>query len=273
MNVLQWLAIIILALLPIITWSYLLLGRTNENRQLLLKVFTYGGLATVPLLLYRWSWNLFPSFNITTTLSNLADGKTVNIGSFLVIPLSYILVFLTIGIFEEYLKSLVIRKKVPHIEINSVADAVEFSLVAGLGFAFVENVFYLGEIYYLVGSSALIKIFISRALFATFAHMLFSAVFGYYYGISMFASKALEKNRCAFDVQIIRKIVEYIPSLNKIKLFQFEEILLGLIYAASLHAIYNIFLELQITVFLIPFLVFGVILLVKLLKLEQKTVE
>ena len=113
----------------------------------------------------------------------LTDGQYITLGTMLVVPISYILIFMTIGILEEYLKALIVRIKVPKKEIHFVSDAVEFSIVAGLGFAFIENISYLGEIYVVVGSGAMIKRFISRALFANFAHALFSGIFVYYYAV------------------------------------------------------------------------------------------
>lgn len=273
MSLLQLLAIIILSITPALAWGYFLLAKSDESRPLMVKAFFWGGVATVPLLIYRFLWNIFPSFNFTKTVGEAAADKVINLGHAITIPLSYIIIFMTIGILEEYLKSFVVRKKIPHKEINCIGDAVEFSVIAALGFAFVENIFYLGEVYTLLGSGALIKMFIARALFATFAHMLFSGIFGYYYGLSLFADQNLKTAKKKWDLRLINYLGNKFPILNKLKIVQVEETFLGLIYAASFHAIYNIFLELKFTIFLIPFLVFGCVYLHRLLHLKSRTAE
>lgn len=273
MQVLQIVAIVILAILPILAWSYIFLNKTDESKRLMLKVFVWGGLSTLPLLLYRWLWTFFPDLNFIKTITDVTAGNYITLGSLVTVPIGLVMIFMTIGFLEELLKSLVVRKIVPRKEIDYIADAVEFSIVAALGFAFVENIFYLAEVYYVIGSSALIKMFISRALFATFAHTLFSGIFGYYYGISVFAAKNVDNWKSSLDLKMIKGLEKPLPWLSRIRVFRMEEILIGLCYAGALHAFYNIFLELKFTMFLIPFLVFGFIVLNRLLNLERKRVK
>lgn len=268
MQLLQWIAIAILALIPILAWAYIFLNRTNESRQLLVRTFFLGGLFTLPLLLYRISWNYFPDLNFISFITNKSDHLLLTIGPSIIVPVSAIFIFILVGLLEEILKATAVVKFVPKSEYQSVGDVVEYSIAAGLGFAFIENIFYIGEIYFLFGSFTLIPLFISRALFATFAHALFSGLFGYYYGIGVLRrnKQGQQISHEQRDIKFIRKLAGKYKFMNVNKIFKVEETFLGLIYASSLHAIYNIFLEINFTLFLIPFLVFGFTFLTDLLK-------
>ena len=260
MSVLQWIALIILAITPVIIWAVLLLRGTKEHKALLLKVFCWGAVATLPLLLYRYSWQIFPELNVFAWLNSMSSVGGV---SLLAIPLPLLISFLLIGLTEEVVKSLVLRYKVPTKEIKSPPEAIEYSIAIALGFAFVENISYFAEVYTHYDGKVLIGIFISRTIFATFAHILFSSLFGYYYGVAVLAKKVI-KERQRYQVRAVLWLKSKFPSLNKVELFAKEELFLGLMYAALTHAAYNIFLELQLTYLLVPFLLLGSIELKRL---------
>ncbi|MBP7819746.1 PrsW family intramembrane metalloprotease [Candidatus Gracilibacteria bacterium] len=270
MDLLQVISVIVLAILPAFVWSYIFLGKSDECRSTLLKVFFWGGLATLPLLLYRMSWQFFPSLNFIANIKEQTSETTIMLGDGINFPIAHLLIFMTIGMIEEILKAFVINKSVPKKQINSIADAVEYSIAGSLGFAFVENIFYLGEVYTIIGSSAIIAMFVSRAVFATFAHVLFSAIFGYYHGIGLFAKENIKDLETVGDTASLEQRMGFrVPYLWKVRIFRIEELLVGLCYAGALHAFYNIFLEMGYNLFLIPFLVFGTMFVSRLLKRES----
>jgi RsiW-degrading membrane proteinase PrsW (M82 family) len=214
-----------------------------------------GALMVVPLIIYRQLWDLFPSINLVENLRPLENYKL----KFTNIGLHLVALYASIGIIEEYLKNLVV-KKVDTKEINSVKDSIEFSIIAALGFSFSENTFYFIQIYNSFGMDMLMQVFIFRALFSTFAHTLFSAVYGYHFGLAIFAKDLYKKQQeNSFFSKIIYKVFALFNNKNKADVFEHKHKFFGLFLAASLHAIFNLLLELGITLFLVPFLIIGVV--------------
>lgn len=245
---------VFLSLLPALVWGAIFLHRTHEKRYMLVRTFMLGALMVLPLVFYRQLWDAFPAIDLTKRLEPLSNSL-----HFLPdLTVGLIILFVTIGIIEEYLKNLVVRK-VDRKEIDSVSDAIEFSIVAALGFSFAENTFYFIETYQNLGTEFLLNIFVFRAWFSTFAHILFSSVYGYHLGIALFAkpiykeisSKSFSKRAILF----LHKITNF----KSASIFEEQQMFIGLFYAAGLHAIFNILLEMGNTLFLVPFLLLGCI--------------
>jgi len=72
-------------------------------------------------------------------------------------------------------------------EFDGVVDGIVYAGLAGIGFAFVENVLYLGRAFLETGGSGAVSVFIVRAVFAPFAHPLFTMAIGV--GIGLAASR------------------------------------------------------------------------------------
>jgi len=98
--------------------------------------------------------------------------------------------------------------------------------------------------------------FVFRAIFSTFAHILFSGIYGYYYGIAYFAdpiwSEQVRKKR-HFFVNLIHTVMH----MKRNRIFANEKVTEGLCIAVILHAFFNIMLEMNLTFFMVPFLVLG----------------
>lgn len=167
-----------------------------------------------------------------------------------------------VGFLEEYTKHLVVRFT-DGAYLRSVESAISFSIVVGLGFAFVENIIYLvnyiwnsrcitdpsqcvliidtGERVHQVG--VILIPYILRSILSMSAHVVFSGIFGYYYGLAHFASykyKKLQKHK------LDHKIIGFISKLtgwNKINLFHNIKIFEGLFIAMTLHGIFNFSLD------------------------------
>ncbi len=213
-----------------------------------------GALMVVPLVAYRALWDTFPSIDLYKNLKPL-QSISIGLGT---LTLNYIILYLSIGVIEEVSKYFVVRR-VDAKEINSVRDSIEFSIIAALGFSFAENTFYFIQIQQNFGMDMLLNVFIFRSLFSTFAHVLFSAVYGYHAGLANFAEEIYkQQSRNSF----YRKAIYRIGKLLSIKgsdLFEDQHRFLALFFAASLHAIFNLLLEAGITAFLVPFLIIGIL--------------
>jgi RsiW-degrading membrane proteinase PrsW (M82 family) len=69
-------------------------------------------------------------------------------------------------------------------EFDGVVDGIVYAGIAGIGFAFLENVLYLGRGFASGGGSALATVFVVRCVVSPFAHPLFTAATGVGLGLA-----------------------------------------------------------------------------------------
>lgn len=226
----------------------------------------------LPFMLYRKMWDYFPSLHLDKLMSNYTS-KPIQIFNFsLQISLAAAILFASLGCLEEYLKHKV-AISVDHKEINSIDDAIEFSILAALGFSFAENTFYFIEVWQSMGTDMLYRVVIFRSLFSTFAHILFSSIYGYHFGLALFADPILRNPK---EHSLYKRMSFWIHNLFNLRtnvVFKDFQLFFGLIIASLSHAVYNILLEMKNTAFLIPFLVFGFLYVMKLISAEKNKLE
>jgi RsiW-degrading membrane proteinase PrsW (M82 family) len=261
-----WAICILLALIPIIAWGYIFLKKHPEKRRLVFITFVAGSLSVTPLLLYKYLWQFFPWINAFVWTRNL-NTDILGISSIMLIPIPVLFTFMIVGIIEEVSKifavTIVDRKL-----FKSIDDAIEFSIIAALGFAFIENIIYFQNIVIMRGIDDLFFPFIFRSLFSTFAHVMFSGIFGYFYGVAYFAEPILQeeiRSKRHFLLKFFHKIFH----IRRPVLFHHEKLLEGFVVASSLHAFFNIFLEMEWTFLIVPFLFSGYLILNFLLKKKE----
>ena len=68
-------------------------------------------------------------------------------------------------------------------EFNGVVDGLVYAGMVAVGFAFIENIIYLGGAYNELGAEGLVGIFMMRCLMSPFAHPMFTACFGVALGL------------------------------------------------------------------------------------------
>ncbi len=245
---------ILLGLLPAIIWGLFFLNKSTEKRYMIVRTFMLGALMVVPLVIYRSLWDAFPSIDLAKNLQPL-EAYGLGFGG---LTLNYVFLYLSIGVIEEVSKYFVV-KKVDAKEINSVRDSIEFSIIAALGFSFAENTFYFIQIHQNFELNMLLSVFVFRSLFSTFAHILFSAIYGYHAGLAKFAKEIYkETSKKSLYRKFIYKLSKFL-SVKGSDLFEDQHRFLGLFLASFLHAIFNLLLEAGITAFLFPFLAIGFI--------------
>ncbi|MBI5413178.1 PrsW family intramembrane metalloprotease [Candidatus Peregrinibacteria bacterium] len=256
----------VLAAFPAGAWGYIFYKKQHEDRLHTIATFVIGGMAVFPILLYKWLWNFFPSINILAYAKNF-EHDLIGIAGFAMIPLSVIIAFAFIGVIEEIMKMSVVHA-VDDNRIRHIDDAIMFSILAALGFAFTENILYFYTIWAKQGPEHLLVPFVFRAVFSSFAHILFSAIFGYYYGIAHFAKPLLQeelRNKRHTFWDWYHKAFKW----KTAELFHEQKMLEGLTLAVILHAIYNIFLEMNWTFIMVPYLVFGYAFVSHLFKMKE----
>lgn len=247
---------ILLALVPAFIWGYIFLKKDPQDRRLTTITFTIGALAVFPILIYKFLWQFFPWMNAFAFAERYSH-DIIGFSHFVTLPLSVIITFMFVGIIEELMKMSAV-KTVDDGEIKDIDDAIEFFVIAALGFSFTENILYFYNIWVAQGASDLVLPFLFRSSFSTFAHLLFSGILGYYYGIAYFAKPILreeiEKNRRHWTIWL-----EKILFFRRETIFERQKLAEGLIISIGLHALFNIFLEIGLTFMIIPFLVTGYI--------------
>lgn len=254
-----------LALVPVLIWGYIFLRRDPQSKRLTVLTFFGGMLAVIGILIYKWSWQFFPSLDLFRFANQYQD-SSFGFGSFALIPLSVIITFGVIGLLEEYGKNMVVRIT-DRDAFKSVDDAIIFSIIAALGFSFLENILYFYYIWHYQDLNNLLMPFIFRSLFSTFAHVFFSGIYGYFYGIACFASEFWQeelREKRGKLVILLQKILTF----KSVCIFKEIKIVEGLFWAVLLHAAFNIFLEMNWTFLIVPFLFVGFFLLTWLL--DQK---
>ena len=159
--------IVLFAVLPVVLLLFYIYKKDidKEPRGTLKKVFL-GGMATViPVCIIE----LFVT----------EDYPTEYIPSFYI---TFLTVFVTIGIVEELFKWLVVYKWVyKRLEFNHVYDGIVYGVFASLGFACVENICYLFQ----YGATSFWEVFFGRFLMAVPSH----ATDGIFMGVLFSLSK------------------------------------------------------------------------------------
>lgn len=156
----------VLALLPTILWLVFFLREDSkpEPTRLLIKTFLYGALTSVPVLFFQiFSEKIFDGY----------------ISSFFVSAI-------ILALFEEFFKFIgayLAIHKAP--EFDEPVDPMMYMVVAGLGFATIENLFVVASValeyqntftFTAVGSAMIL-----RFIGATLLHVLASAIVGYFW--------------------------------------------------------------------------------------------
>lgn len=248
----------LLACFPAYIWGYIYYTKQPEPRRLVMLTFLAGAISVAPILLYKFSWKFFPQLEVFLHTDKLSHIE-FEIFSLVTIPLSVIAAFLFVGLLEEYMKHFAV-KATDQNKFQSVDDAIEYSIIASLGFSFVENIMYFYFIWVGQGLEDFFIAFIFRSIFSTFAHILFSGMYGYYYGIACFSTPIFQsemKEKRMWFTKILHKITR-VRSEN---LFHKEKVIEGLFVAIILHAVFDVFLEVGWTYVILPYLVIGYLVL------------
>ena len=270
-EILKLLFCIFLAFVPAIAWGIIFYKKHPKSKKMILATFIGGCFTVVPILLYQMSLEreldmMFFTIRFRDMLDFFGNIKEKNFYK------SVVLTYMFVGVLEEFFKHSIV-KIMDDDKIESVDDAIELSIVAALGFAFVENIMYFFNIWNTAGNiNALFVPFIFRSVFSTFAHILFSGVFGYYYGVAHFAHPFLQAEEKEGKHPVI-KFVHKVLHLKKDTLYHEEKIMEGLLLAILLHAGFNFSLEVGWIFVLVPYLFLGFYFLSQLLERKENHVR
>jgi RsiW-degrading membrane proteinase PrsW (M82 family) len=195
-----------LGLCPSFIWLLFFLRKDShpESSRMILKIFFFGMLITFVAAFVELG--IESVFDIENKISAIASQNDISSIFYL-----FFYNFIGIAIIEEFLKYLVVREKViKDPEFDEPVDTMLYMIIAGLGFAALENILYIWPA---DGLMAQTYIFIFRFVGSTLLHALCSALLGYFLALSFYHTK----NRFAL-------------------------ISTGLITASLLHAFFNFFI-------------------------------
>ncbi|MDZ4216906.1 MAG: PrsW family glutamic-type intramembrane protease, partial [Candidatus Gracilibacteria bacterium] len=165
-----------------------------------------------------------------------------------------------LAILEEYSKHLIVRLFDDH-KIKNVANAIEFSIIVALSFAFLENIIYLQT----NGSSGLANVIIGRSVISMLGHTVFSAIFGYYYGISKFSESILHMEKIETHAPALPQWLHKIFHLKTQVSYKSQKIFEGLVFAALVHFAFNLSLHFNFMIGIVIILVGGGYLIYRML--------
>ena len=165
---------ILLGFAPSIIWLsfYLKKDKRPEPKQMVLKIFFWGMLITLPVF--------FIELGLTSELNNLLPSIFNKILCW----------FVGVALIEETMKFLVVKYKVlKNQEFDEPVDAMIYMIIVALGFASLENILVLfSNENFLFLENVIIILFV-RFIGATFLHALSSGVLGYFLALSIYETK------------------------------------------------------------------------------------
>ena len=156
---------IFLAALPtfiLLGFIYRMDSQKKEPKRLVLKLFLFGCLSTIPAVIAEYIVGLFEP---------------------MIPPYLYLFfnAFIVAGLCEESIKlGTVYLFAYRRPEFDEITDGVVYTVAAGMGFAFLENIVYS------IGRDQYIMILIIRGITSVPLHAVCSGIMGYFIGMSKF---------------------------------------------------------------------------------------
>ena len=227
---------ILLAAIPIAVWLYITIKQEKNTKKITLLVFGLGCLTAPALLGLQVFWQKFPQFDLVAAIERTSlSPATITI-----------LTLLLFAAMEENIKLYVMRtidKKT--LFISKINDAIRYSIIAALGFSFAENVYYLYSWWPVISTGELAGMYFFRSIFTTAAHMTYSGIFGYFYGIGKFSMVIKQSNVIEGKKDKVSEIIAKIFNLPPSEGYRQKAVLKGLFIAIGLHFTVNYMLQLQ----------------------------
>jgi len=246
----------IVAAIPAAIWLYILFKKTKNSKKIVALVFGLGCLTAPALLGLQYFWLEFPQFNLDAFIQDNIHTQNTK----------FIATFVLFGALEEIIKHFVVSsvdKKT--VLIKTIGDSIKFSLAAALGFAFTENIYYLYQFWESISLGELTGMYIFRSGFTTCAHLIFSGIFGYFYGIGKFSIQITKQQKILGEKNRTTSIIARLFNLPISHAFQQQMVVKGLLIAIIMHATYNYLLQLNLLPPVLIFVVLGFIYLKYLL--------
>ncbi len=242
--------VVLMAVLPAAVWLWIFLRGRHPNRWLVLLTFVGGMLAAKLILIYQGYWN--ETVNLIFFKVNPVDFRANIEGLFSQSPLlALFLSFVGVGVMEEVLKFILMR----FVSVNffrSIDDVIQLAIVSALGFAFYENVVYFLSQWGQLSTGNFFVLSAFRVTIVTMVHILSSGVLGYYYGMAFFASPVLKIQEIKKVRHPVLQFLKNVLHVRRSRVYHDEMLIIGLLSAMILHALYDFALSIGVRVAGVP---------------------
>ena len=210
-----------LAAIPAFCWLVLFFRKQPEHRLASTLVFAGGMASVLPLLLLKYE------------LLATEHALVFAVGGGL---LAVVAGALWTGLYEEWIKQVVAKKARNYF--CCIDDVIEFSIIAALGFAFAENVWYFhSQSLQPGGLTSFVVVY--RSVGSMFLHVFASGIFGYYAGLAFFAKgKLLRDNEAGIQHRVINRL-HRLFHVRSSTVFASAKFFEGVLLAAVLHGGFN----------------------------------
>lgn len=141
--------------------------------------------------------------------------------------------------------------------ITTINDAMRYAIVSALGFSFVENIWYIYQNWPIVTAGQITSMYIFRSIFTTCAHMIFSGVLGYYYGIGKYSITISAESKITGEKSLSSKIIATLFNLPISESYRQKFIVKGLLIAIGMHTAHNFILEYNYILPVVAFVILG----------------
>lgn len=252
----------VLALIPVFVWLRIV-TKEGEEKSLYVKTFLFGTFSVVPPFILILLFEQYPKLNIYSIITR--DIHEVALAAFLT--------NIVVGIVEEIAKNVIVRiidKRHPEY-IQTIGAALKLSICAGLGFSFAENIFYFYNIWVSpeYGTADLFTTFVFRSVFTMCGHMVFSGIFGYYFGIGKFSADLTEVSRWEGEKMRFARALSRLSGKMTFEVVRELKNLKGLLIAIGMHASFNASLDLQHKLPSLLIVIFGALYVLHLLQTKS----
>lgn len=173
--------LIILAIAPGLLWLFYFLGKDvhPEPKRMILKIFFLGMVSALIAAV------------IEVGFQKILPGDLFFINNFGYDLVAFLSVLVGVALVEEFLKFLVVRFQVlRNPEFDEPMDLILYMIIAGLGFATLENIFIFFSkdiLSYTMSQTFSLAVF--RFISATFLHALCSGTIGFFLALSFYETK------------------------------------------------------------------------------------
>lgn len=246
---------IVFASIPVGIWIYILFSKFEKSKKIITIVFLLGCLTVAIDLGIQAIWDWHPEFlgtPINFNLNELLNNAIQN---------AIIASILTYGLFaslEEIIKIYMVRvidKKT--LYITTINDAMRYAIASALGFSFIENIWYLYQNWAFVSAGQLTSMYIFRSIFTTCAHMIFSGILGYYYGVGKYSIAISAEKKITGEKSLSSRIIATLFNLPISESYRQKFILKGLLIAIGMHTAHNFILEYNYILPVVAFVALG----------------
>ncbi len=239
---------IVFASIPVGIWLYILFSKFEKSKKIIGLVFFLGCLTVAIDLGIQNLWDIYPQFNLSAFIENNVQNHVI----------SLILTYLLFASIEEIVKIYMVRvidKKT--LFITTINDAMRYAIVSALGFSFVENIWYIYQNWPIVTAGQITSMYIFRSIFTTCAHMIFSGVLGYYYGIGKYSITISAESKITGEKSLSSKIIATLFNLPISESYRQKFIVKGLLIAIGMHTAHNFILEYNYILPVVAFVILG----------------